>query len=526
MISRREVMGGAMALAGGGAALLAASGASAAAADDAALKALLDALSKGGSASARLAALKGFSPLSLSSAARLDYDAVLQAFDTEAEIVRRFPFGTGAGSPYVVTTRAGAWLKAAQAAKAGGEAAAGAVRRLDAETAQIAADAGQGVVAPAFVIDSVLAGLTTAATGAASAPELVAALGRQRDALQEVRSRAGRAAGVTRFKDGQAYYALLLKLNLGLALDPDEAHAQAMRTAKTLTARADALLKAQGLTQGSVGQRLTALSQDSRYLYSDDDAGRDRAAADMNQWLDKAIKRLPQAFGAIPEGARTVRVSRMSPADEAAGRQGYRDAPSFDGTRPGVYYVDLKAIRARPSWTLASVAHHEGVPGHMLQIPLEEASDAHPLRTRLAAPGFLEGWAIYAEQLADEEGAYASDPLSQLGYLQWMLFRVGRLLIDTGIHSQGWSRQKAEAFFADLQGPPPVFAPIAQDVERAALSPGGVAGHGLAWLELARLRDDTRKLWGSGFDLRAFHDAVLTPGTLPLATVRARLLGA
>lgn len=214
----------------------------------------------------------------------------------------------------------------------------------------------------------------------------------------------------------------------------------------------------------------------------------------------------------------------MSHADEAASRQGYRDAPSFDGRRPGVYYVDLVAIRSRPAWTLASVAHHEAVPSHMLQIPMEEGSGAHPLRTRIACPGFAEGWSIYAEQVADEERAFAGEPLAELGYLQWMLFRAGRLVVDTGLHPKGWSREKAEAWFADLQGPPPVFAPIAQDVERAAIGPGSVAGQGLVWLELARLRDVARKRQGRDFDPKAFHDTVLWPGTLPMAMQQARVL--
>jgi uncharacterized protein (DUF885 family) len=530
MISRREVMGGALVVAAGGATLLSAGGARAATSPatvpgDATLKTVLDKIAKGGPAAERLAILKGLQPINLSVGARLDYDAVLQSVETEAEIVRRFPFGAGPGSPYVVTTRGGVWLKAADAAKAGGDAAIASAQRLDAETAQIAADAAKGVIPPGFVIDKVLTGLTSTAAAAQASPEIVTALGRQRDALQEVRGKAGKAAGL-RFKDRDAYYALMLKLNLGMAVTPNEAHARAMEVAKALTARADKLLRAQGLAKGSVGQRLAALSRDERYLYNDDDTGRDRAVADMNAWLDKSVARLPLSFRALAPGSRGVRISRMTRADEAAGRQGYREAPSFDGDKPGFYYVDLKAIRTRPSWTLASVVHHESIPGHMVQIPLEEGSGAHPLRTRLACPGFVEGWAIYAEQLADEEGAFASDPLSQLGYVQWMLFRIGRLLIDTGMHSQGWTREKAEAFLSDLQGPPPVFAPIAQDVERVAIGPGGVAGQGLAWLELTRLRAATRTLWGAGFDIHAFHDAVLTPGTLPLSMLRARLLGA
>lgn len=520
MISRREVMGAAV----GGAALLAASGAHAAG-DDAALKALLDKLAKGGPADQKLATLTAFSPTTLSPAARLDYDAVLSAFATEDEIVRRFPFGAGATSPYVVTTRAGAWLKAVEAAKSG-DATADTVRRLDAETARIAEDAARGVVLPAFVIDKVAAGLAETATAVTAAPDLAAALGRQRDALIALRTKAGKGIGVGRFKDGEAYYALLLKAAMGAEITPAQAWDRAEAAARSLTARADTLLKAQGLSKGTVGARLAALSRDERWLYSDDDAGRDRLTADMNAWLARAVSRLPVSFATVAPGSRAVSMRRMTPADEAARRQGYREAPSFDGSRPGVYYADLNTIRTRPSWTLPSVVHHESVAGHMVQMPLEERSGAHPLRTRLAFPGFSEGWAIYAEQLADEEGAFADDPLAQLGYLQWMLFRVGRLLADLGVHLKGWSVEKTTAFLNDLQGPPPVFSPVAQGIERLAISPAASAGQGLAWLELVRLREAARKLQGPGFDIRGFHDAVLVSGTLPLSMLRARVLGA
>jgi uncharacterized protein (DUF885 family) len=517
MLNRRQGLGGVVA----SSALLAAGPVLARETADAALKTLLDKLAKGGPAADRLAALKAFATEGLSAHARLDRDAVLQAFETEAEIVRRFPFATSAGSPYVVTTRAGAWLRVAEAVKAGGESPGALSVKLDIETDKILADADQGVILPAFVIDKVVAGIAKA--GASSTGDLATALVRQSQALSALKTKAGEGAGV-RFKDADAYYALVLKANLGMAMTPADAHARGLEAARVFGARADKLLRAQGLTKGTLGARLAALSRDPGRLYSDDDAGRDKLVADMNAWLDKAKARLPRSCGAVPPGTLTARIARMSRADEAAARQGYRDAPSFDGKKPGAYFVDLAAIRSRPNWTLGSVVHHETIPGHMLQGALEDGSGAHPLRTRLACPGFSEGWSIYAEQVADEEGAFAGDPLSELGYLQWMLFRAGRVVVDTGMHAKGWSREKAEAWFAELQGPPPVFAPIAQDVERAAIGPGSVAGQGLAWLELVRIREAARKREGRDFDLKTFHGAVLWPGTLPLAMQRARLL--
>ncbi|WP_180896927.1 DUF885 domain-containing protein [Caulobacter flavus] len=474
---------------------------------DAALKSLLDGFAKGGTAADRRKALAALDPETLSPKARLDHDAVSIAARAEAELVARFPFGGGIAGPYVVTTRSGAWQKAADARP---EAVAATVRRLDAETEQVRADAARGVIPPAFLIARLETGLAEAARRAA--PQVAAALARQAEALSALKRRAGTAAGV-RFRDREAYYALMLKAQLGAPMAPAEARRRLDVAIRSLHARADVLLRAQGLTQGGVGARLRALTADERFLYADDDAGRDRAIADMAPWLAKARARLPQAFGNLPGAVDAVSVRRMSPADEAAGRQGYRDLPSADGGKPGAYYVDLKRIRDRPSWSLPAVVHHEVLPGHMLQIPKEELSGAHPYRSRVACPAAMEGWAVYAEHLAWEAGAFEGEPLAEIGGLYWILFRAARARMDLGVHLEGWTQDRAMAFLAATQGPPVIFAPFAQEVERAAIAPGAAAGQGMYWLELSRLR----RAWGG--TLREFHARVLDRGTLPLAMI-------
>lgn len=474
-------------------------------AGDPALKALLDGFAKGGTAADRLKALAAINLSTLSAKARLDYDAVRIATAAEAELVRRFPAGGGLAGPYVVTTRTGAWQKASEAWV---DAIPPMVARIRAETDRIGRDAAAGVIPPAFLIDRLDKALDEAKSK--SSPSVGAALLRQREALLALKPRAGTAAGV-RFKDREAYYALMLKAQLGAPIAPAEARRRLDETIRLLHARADVLLKAQGLTQGGVGERLRALFADERFLYSDDDAGRDRAIADMAPWLAKARARLPLAYGDLPGAVDAVSVRRMSPADEAAGRQGYRDLPSADGKKSGAYYVDLKRIRDRPSWSLPAVVHHEVLPGHMLQIPKEELSGAHPYRSRVASPAAMEGWAVYAEHLAWEMGAFDGEPLAEIGGLYWILFRAARARMDIGIHLEGWTPEKATAFLAATQGPPVIFAPFAQEVERAAIAPGVAAGQGMYWLELSRLR----RAWGG--TLREFHGRVLDRGTLPLA---------
>jgi uncharacterized protein (DUF885 family) len=312
--------------------------------------------------------------------------------------------------------------------------------------------------------------------------------------------------------DPSTRYALQLRLQSGTDSTPAEAYGWALDRARVLTARADRLLRAEGLAAGSVADRLRLLARDPRYLYPNDDSGRDRAVAEMNEWLAAARALLSRQFGMIPAAVDHVAVRRMSPAEEAAGKAGYRTLPSVDGSTPGAYFVDLHEIGRRPQWTLRSVVHHELLPGHMMQLPLQTRADPHPLRLG-AATGFIEGWAIYAEQLALESGIYAQDRRGEIGCLQWLLFRLGRALIDVGINAFGWSDGVALAFLRDLQGDPMIFAPFEKDIARARGAPGGLAADALNWLGFAQLRDAAIQ---RGADQRRVHDRLLAQGAAPL----------
>lgn len=327
--------------------------------------------------------------------------------------------------------------------------------------------------------------------------------------LAAARRGAELGAAITAASDPAARYALRLRLESGFNVTPDYAFCWCMDRAQSLTVAADRLFRRRGLTQGSVAERLRRLARDPRYLYSNDDAGRDHAIADMNRWLAAARARLSRQFGAIPSAVDHVQAQRMSPAEEAAGKSGYRIPPSFDGTQPGSYLVDLHDIGRRPSWSLPSVVHHELLPGHMMQLPIQARAAPHVLRRR-AAPGFVEGWAIYAEQLSAETGAFADAPEAELGCLQWLLFRLGRAIIDIGINLRGWTDEAALSFVADLQGEPMIFAPFDKDIARAHAEPAAFAGQALNWLGIERLREAPRG------DMRRFHDRLLADGALPL----------
>jgi uncharacterized protein (DUF885 family) len=296
--------------------------------------------------------------------------------------------------------------------------------------------------------------------------------------------------GMWRHANGAEAFALLLERHVGERADPESAHRRFERTVARLGARADRLMRAAGFSKGNVGDRFKAMFADPRWLYSDNDAGRDAAVADMNRWLDNARRALPALIGPVPRASLDVSVRRMSRAEEAAGKQGYRQIPTAG--QSGAYFVDLKQIRRRPRWTLHSVVHHELLPGHMVQLPIEAEAGAHPLRIAYL-PAFSEGWAIHAEQLMADHGVYQGAPLEELGHLHWMLFRAVRGLIDTGIHHRRWSVAEARAQLDSLQGVPAYFASFEQDLNRVTGEPAVRAAEALIWLELAdRVWDGTR----------------------------------
>jgi uncharacterized protein (DUF885 family) len=320
--------------------------------------------------------------------------------------------------------------------------------------------------------------------------------------------------GLWRQPQGGRAYALLLERQLGGRWDPEAAHRRLEREAGRLTARADMLLRGLGQVRGSTGDRFRAIFTDPARLYPDSDAGRDAAVADMNRWLVEAQVAVPQLIGPVPGESAAVTVERMTPAEEAAGKGGYHRLPS--GGQGGAYVVDLREIRRRPRWTLKSVVHHELIPGHMIQLPMEAAARPHPLRIAYL-PVFAEGWAVHAEQLMADRGTYRGAPLDELGHVHWLLFRVVRALADTGIHHRRWSLDQARETMLRVQGVPAYFAPFETDLQRIVADPATRAAEALSWLALA----DGVAACRTAAARRAFHQHVLRHGRVPLSMIQA-----
>jgi hypothetical protein len=410
---------------------------------------------------------------------RLDLTTARAGLAIDAAIARSV-FGRTGRSPYRITPTTGAW-KAARPDQA----------RIDEDTTAILTDAAAGIILPRLSLDRTVDALRSAPANPA--------IDRQINALESLRDTAPSAPGVGRFNGGADWYALQLQRSLG-AMTPAFAERRLSVELNRLHARAEQLFDQIGAAKGTVAARYGKLWQDERFFYPDTDSGRADAIGDMNRMLATARAKTPAMFGKLPSWCMNASARALSPLEIATGRGGYREVPT--PTHPGAYVVDLKDIRRRPRWTLPSVVAHELLPGHMIQLGLEGITPPHPLRIEYAS-SFVEGWSIYAEQLADKAGAYA-DPYDALGHTHWLLFRVTRALVDLGIHLYGWSIEHASDRLTEWQGQPAYFAPFNAELARIPLEPATRVAEAMAWLAIA---DNSRNKWAT-----VYHRSLLLSG--------------
>ncbi|WP_066809310.1 DUF885 family protein [Sphingomonas asaccharolytica] len=471
---------------------------------DAVLRAMLDGLASLDSPAAKLKKLGRVAAHDLSPGALLDLEAAREGLAIDARIAAIMPFGRLGRSPYSVTPSSGAWRDLA---------APDAADRIAADSAAIRAEAAAGIVLPRDALDRTITGLSTASAGASGS--VAAALAEQERLLSSLAPRAGEP-GVGRLPHGPEYFDLLIDRQFG-GRDASAIHRRVLAKAQDVAAEADELLARLGYAGKTTGERFRAAFRDPRFLYADSEDGRDRAVADMNRWLGRARAQLPRLFESLPPECANVAVRRMTPVEEAAKKGGYRVLPTPDGT-PGSYFVDLSDIRRRPDWSLASVVHHELLPGHIVQMPLDTRAQPHAIRTEYTA-GFQEGWAIYAEELMARRGAFAGNDRARLGFLHWLMFRLCRSVIDTGVHGERWSIREARETLERMQGEPAFFATFDQDIQRVCLEPGARVGEALAWLALA-----DRCGRGAATDLPRRHRAAIADGRLRLTSLDRRML--
>ncbi len=339
--------------------------------------------------------------------------------------------------------------------------------------------------------------------------------------LEKALPKASDDPGVWRLPEGDAYYADALRLHTTTDLSAKQLNDLGLKLVEQLSAQLDPLLAAQGLVDGTVGQRLRALALNPEFQFPETPEGR-------LALLEAIGARMKWAEGIAAKVATvdkpTAIVVRETPriAQDTASKAYYR-AASLSGGQPAVYNVTLRSTADFPMWALPSLTFHEAVPGHHLQVEIARDRPNAPVVSYLiATPAFTEGWATYAEELADELGAYESDPLGKIGYLQSMLLRAARLVADTGINGQKWKRQQAIDYLIETVG---LATPNAElEVDRYAIRPGLACAYMTGRETIRRLRSTAQRALKERFDLKAFHQVILAPGPRPLPVVEADIV--
>ena len=340
------------------------------------------------------------------------------------------------------------------------------------------------------------------------------ALDRQIDAFSAATAHAPHAAGVQRLPDGEAFYRWALRLGTTTTTTPADIHRLGLEQNREIQARMDSLLREQGMSHGTVGERVQALNKDPRFLYPDTDEGRAQLIAYLNDRIARIRPLLPQLsrLGLKAD----VQVKRVPVDIQDGAALGYMNFAALDGSRPAIYYVNLKTTALWPKYQLPTLTAHEGIPGHTWQgAYLAEHHGEIPLISSLMGfNAFVEGWALYAEQLVDEHGLYDHDPFGRIGYLQAQQFRACRLVADTGLHAMGWTREQSIAFLTEQTGKG--AAAMTSETDRYCVSPGQACGYKMGHNEILRLRDTAQSALGARFDLAGFDDAVVKTGGVPL----------
>jgi uncharacterized protein (DUF885 family) len=320
--------------------------------------------------------------------------------------------------------------------------------------------------------------------------------------------------GVWKLPDGDAFYAYKLHENTTTTLKPDEVHELGLREVARIEGEMRAILDANGFAGQPIGEAMDKLAKDPRFLYPNDDKGRADALAGYTELIKQSTERSSkQLFLTTPHAK--IEVRRVPEFKEATAPGAYYDIAAMDGSRPGIFFANLRDMNEVPKWSMPTLAYHEGVPGHHWQLSTaEELKGVPQFRKVLPFTAYIEGWALYCEWLAKQIGWYDNDPFGDLGRLRDELFRAVRLVVDTGIHAKRWNREQAIAYMREKTGMGE--KEVKSEIERYIVAPGQACAYKIGMLKIQELRARAQKELGEKFDQREFHDVVLKNGALPL----------
>ncbi|GAA3895160.1 DUF885 family protein [Sphingomonas limnosediminicola] len=506
-----------------------------------------------------IAEVEAISPTTLSDASKLNREVVLYSLETATQAASRWDIDS-AQRPYPITQQGGAYfqipdfLNTAHTIANAADAEAYLSRLdqfatvLDNDTASQRAQAARGFLAPAWSIDLALGQMRklrnvpagdntmvkslvkrTADKGVAGdwqaraagivEKSVYPALDRQITAMEQLKPTSRPGDGAWRLTNGDAIYAEALRQATTTTFSPAEVHQMGLSQVAEISAELDKILKTQGYSQGTVGERLNALNKTPAQLYADSDAGRGELLAYLNTVVKDMYGRLPKAFATLPN--QPLEIRRVPPEIQDGASNGYYNRAALDGSRPAIYFINLKDVGDWPKYSLPTLCYHEGVPGHHLQISIaQESKDIPTLRKLGQFSAYSEGWALYAEQVADELGVYANDPLGRAGYLQSFLFRAARLVVDTGLHTKRWSREQATDYMVKTTG---YARPRSQrEVERYCTMIGQACSYKVGHTAWTRARAEAQQKLGAKFDIKQFHE-ILREGAMPLSILERRI---
>ncbi|MEM1245924.1 MAG: DUF885 domain-containing protein [Acidobacteriota bacterium] len=336
------------------------------------------------------------------------------------------------------------------------------------------------------------------------------------DRVEALEPESGDGFGLWRLADGAELYELALEYWGANGLSAEEIHRIGLEDVARIEAEMDRILTQEGLLEGTVGERMARLAGSPEHLVAETDEAKAALVASLQSHVDAVLERAPSWFETVPSQA--VEVRRIASHEEDSASGGYYTPPPIDGSRPGIFWINLKSSADVPVYTLKTLTFHEAVPGHHLQAAKALSVRGLPLlRHMLWFGDYGEGWALYAEALAAEMGLYEGDPLGDLGRLRAELYRAVRLVVDTGIHHHRWSRERAIETMVARTGES--RASIEREIDRYAVWPGQAASYKLGMIQFQRLRARAERELGEDFDLRRFHEVVLERGAVPMPTL-------
>lgn len=329
--------------------------------------------------------------------------------------------------------------------------------------------------------------------------------------MKEQKQRANSDHGAWKFPDGEAFYNNALQRTTTTELTAQEIHDIGLREVARIHGEMDAIRKAVGF-EGSLQDFFQFMKTAPQFYYSADQEGKEAYLAEAVHLIDSMKTRLDEIFISKPKADLIVKA--VEPFREQSAGKAFYNRPAADGSRPGIYYANLYDMKSMPTYQMEALAYHEGIPGHHMQLAIQQELEEIPMFRKFGGyTVYSEGWGLYSEFIPKEMGFYA-DPYSDFGRLAMELWRACRLVVDTGIHNKKWTREEGIKYYTD--NTPNAELDAIKMVERHIVMPGQATAYKIGMLKILELRKKAKDAMGEKFDIREFHEVVLSHGAIPL----------